>query len=467
MNVAIVGAGYVGLVTGLCLADRGHRVHCVDVDTDKVAQLTRGVLPLHEAGLPELLERHLSKRFFPSCDLSEAVNAADLTMVAVGTPFENGSISLRYVGEAAAAVGRVLARKSDYHVVVVKSTVVPGTTDRFVRQLLEDASGKRCGVDFGLGMNPEFLREGQAVEDFQAPDRIVLGAVDQRSLDAMARLYQDFAGVSLICTNPNTAEMIKYASNALLATLISFANEIGNLCSAATDVDVVDVLEAVHMDKRMSAVAPDGRRLVPAITSYLRAGCGFGGSCFPKDLRALVHWGEENHRSVSLLTAVLETNERQPSEIVGLLKRHFANLKGVRIAVLGLAFKPGTDDIRESPALPVIRELMAEGARTVAYDPVAMPATRRLFKEGDIGYAPSLAEAIGDADAIVLITAWPEFEDVPRLLETGAMRPVVIDGRRMWDKQRIPRYEGIGLGRGPSGSDLRSEKQEHEMVEPL
>ncbi len=456
MNVSIVGAGYVGLVTGLCLADRGHHVRCLDVDDAKIARLAAGVLPIHEAGLEELLARHLGARFLPTSDVAEAMSDAEVTIIAVGTPFENGAISLRYVGEAAESIGRVLAAKSGYHVVVVKSTVVPGTTDDFVRPILERVSGKRSGVDFGLGMNPEFLREGEAVVDFQNPDRIVLGAIDDRSLGVMGRLYEDFRGVDVVRTNTKTAEMIKYASNALLATLISFSNEIANVCSVAADVDVVDVLGAVHLDKRITVAAADGTRVAPPITSYLKAGCGFGGSCFPKDLRALIRWGYEKDRPVDLLAAVLAINERQPAEIVRLLKKRFSALTGIRVGILGLAFKPGTDDIRESPALRVVRDLVAEGARVTAYDPVAMGAAKVVLSDLEVDYAPSLSEAICDTDAIVLITAWPEFLELPELLRGIGKSPVVIDGRRVLDKRRVLHYEGIGLSHAVESDSQKS-----------
>jgi UDPglucose 6-dehydrogenase len=454
MNVAIVGAGYVGLVTGLCLAERGHQVRCVDVDASKISQLERGVLPLHEAGVGELLARHLGNRFFPTLDVDDAVARSQITLIAVGTPFEDGAISLKYVGEAAAAVGVALARRPDYHVVVVKSTVVPGTTDDFVRPILERTSGKKCVTDFGLGMNPEFLREGEAVDDFFNPDRIVLGAVDGRTLTVMEELYCSFQGVTLIRTNPSTAEMIKYASNALLATLISFSNEIGNACVAANDVDVVDVLAAVHLDKRITSIDSQGNRIAPGITSYLKAGCGFGGSCFPKDLRALIRWGEEKKIGGHVLSAVLETNEQQPGQVISLLKRHFSSLRGVRVAVLGLAFKPGTDDIRESPALRVIRDLTMEGARVAAYDPVAVPATRRVLRPLAVEFATSLSDVLQAVDAVVLLTAWPEFQELPRLLSTFPQPPVVVDGRRVLDKNRVRRYEGIGLNRTSRSADL-------------
>jgi UDPglucose 6-dehydrogenase/GDP-mannose 6-dehydrogenase len=445
MNVCVVGAGYVGLVTALCFAERGHYVICVDVDAERIARLDGGVLPVYERGLDELLERHLGRRFVPTTNLTTAVHASELTIVAVGTPLEHSGISLRFIGEAARGIGGALRDKRVYHVVVIKSTVIPGTTSDFVRPILEEASRKQSGRDFGLGMNPEFLREGEAVDDFQNPDRIVIGAVDDRSLEMMTNLYADFAGVELIRTNTTTAEMIKYASNSLLATLISFSNEIGNLCSAAPDVDVVDVLDAVTRDKRISPIS-DGRRVIPPIVDYLRAGCGFGGSCFPKDVSALIQWGDEHNRPTRLLRAVLEGNHEQPAEMVRLLKKHFADLGRVRVAVLGLAFKAGTDDIRESPALRVIRDLVAEDARVIAYDPVAAVAARTVLGDTGIRYVSSAREAVIDAQAVLILTAWPEFQQLPETLETLANSPVVIDGRRTLNKKRLPRYEGIGLG---------------------
>ena len=446
MNIAIVGAGYVGLVTGLCLADRKHQVICVDLDAGRIAQLNRGVLPLHEPGLDELLGRCLGKHFFPSTDLADAVRRSDATLITVGTPLENDAISLRYVENAAAGIGKCLSSVARYHVVVVKSTVVPGTTEECVRPILESTSAKKCGVDFGLGMNPEFLREGEAVNDFQTPDRIVLGAIDERSFETMAGIYAAFKDAVVIRTNVRTAEMIKYASNALFATLISFSNEIGNFCAVEPGVDAVDVMSALHSDRRITTTAADGSRVVPALTSYLKAGCGFGGSCFPKDVRALIEWGSRRDRPARVLSAVLETNEKQPAEVLGLLKKHFPDLHGLRVAVLGLAFKPGTDDLRESPSLRVIARLLAEGAKVIAYDPVAAGPARVMIDSANVSYATSLAEATVNVDAVLLLTAWPEFEELPALLTESANPPVVVDGRRMLDKTRMRRYEGIGLG---------------------
>ena len=455
MNVAVVGAGYVGLVSGLCLADTGHSVICVDVDLARIAQLKRGVLPVHERGLDDLLRRCLRSTFFPSADVADAVRRSDITMITVGTPLENDAISLRFIEGAAAEIGKCLSSVNRYHVVVVKSTVVPGTTEECVRPILESASGQTCGVDFGLGMNPEFLREGEAVSDFQHPDRIVLGAIDDRTFDTMARMYDAFTDAPIIRTNVRTAEMIKYASNALFATLISFSNEIGNFCAVEPGVDALDVMAAVHADRRITTTTPDGSRIVPALTSYLKAGCGFGGSCFPKDVRALIAWGADRSRPARLLSAVLETNEEQPAEVLDLLKKHFTDLRELRVAVLGLAFKPGTDDLRESPSLRVIARLLAEGAQVVAYDPLAAASARVLINSKCVSYAASLGEATTNVDAVLLMTAWPEFERLPALLKASVNPPVVVDGRRMLDKTLLPRYEGIGLGaREPAAASV-------------
>jgi len=444
MHVSIVGAGYVGLVTGLCLADQGHQVTCIDIDADKIQRLTRGLLPIHEPGLGPLLEKHLGTRFFPTLDLEKAVRGSEVTMITVGTPVVNGAIDLSFIASASVAVGQALALKNSYHVVVVKSTVVPGTTDGLVRRLIEQGSGQQCGPDFGLGMNPEFLREGEAVGDFQHPDRIVIGANDQRARDVIAQLYAGYSA-DIISTNTRTAEMVKYASNALLATLISFSNEIGNLCTAAEGVDAVDVFNAVHLDRRISPMLEDGGRVTAGIAAYLKAGCGFGGSCFPKDVRALVHWGDEHHRSTRVLNAVLATNDRQPGETIAVLKRHFPRLAGLRIAVLGLAFKPDTDDVRFAPALIVIPQLLSEGAHVVAYDPIAASAAQAALGRIDVQYASTLEEALSSVDAVVLLTAWNEFRRIPDILDALGESPLVVDGRRILDKARITRYEGIGL----------------------
>jgi UDPglucose 6-dehydrogenase len=445
MKVSIIGTGYVGLVTGVCLAEKGHQVVCVDIDQTKVEKINQAIPPIYERGLEELLKKNINVNLRATTDLYRSVIETDISLIAVGTPFDGSEIDLTYVKGASYQIGEALRDKPAYHVIVVKSTVVPGTTDDVVRPILEEASGKKVGVDFGVGMNPEFLREGEAIQDFMFPDRIVLGGHDARSIDALVELYSVFAGVDRLQTNNKTAEMIKYASNSLLATMISFSNEIGNLCAALGGIDVVDVMKGVHLDKRVSPILPNGDRIVPAFTSYLEAGCGFGGSCFPKDVKALIAHGEKSGSPMWLLDAVIRVNKQQPQQVVSLLKSRFPSLQGVRIAVLGLAFKPGTDDMRESPAIPIVKELLAQDAGIKAYDPVANHEARKLFGNRQIVYCDDLAQTVEDVQAVVLLTRWEEFERIPELLATLNPQAVVIDGRRMLDKHSVTRYEGIGL----------------------
>jgi UDPglucose 6-dehydrogenase/GDP-mannose 6-dehydrogenase len=461
MKVSIIGTGYVGLVTGVCLAEKGHQVICVDVDQAKVDKINRAIPPIYELGLEELLKKNIHVNLEATTDLEEAVASTDLSLIAVGTPFDGTEIDLTYIKEASRQIGEALKDKTGYHIVVVKSTVVPGTTEGVVCPIIEKASGKQAGVNFGLGMNPEFLREGDAIRDFMSPDRIVLGGIDYRTHNALEELYAVFDGVDRLKTSPKTAEMIKYTANSLLATMISFSNEIANLCSALGGIDVVDVMKGVHLDKRLSPIMPDGSRIVPGFTTYLEAGCGFGGSCFPKDVKALIAHGEKAGQPMRLLDSVIRINKEQPYQVLQLLKKRFPSLKGIQTAVLGLAFKPGTDDIRESPSIPVIQGLLEQQAQVRAYDPKANGEARKLFEDTDVQVCKSIDQAVSGAQAVVLMTRWAEFESIPEMLANGHAtssgqttsagdwpadaQPVVIDGRRMLDKQSVAQYEGIGL----------------------
>jgi UDPglucose 6-dehydrogenase len=445
MNVSVIGTGYVGLVSGACLADKGHRVVCVDVDAAKVERINRGDPPIYEEGLEPMLRRNVGERLSATTDLRAAVLASDLSLIAVGTPFDGEEIDLGYVREASRQIGEALAQKDGYHVVVVKSTVVPGTTEEVVVPALEAGSGKHAGRDFGVGMNPEFLREGEAIADFMNPDRIVLGGIDERSIDVQESLYSVFEDVEIVRTSARTAEMIKYASNSLLATLISFSNEVGNLCARLGGIDVVDVMRGVHLDKRFSPIMPDGVRITPGFTTYLAAGCGFGGSCFPKDVRALISHGRKQGLPMRVLEATMAVNDSQPDEVLRLLSKNFPTLNGLSIAVLGLAFKPGTDDVRESPSLPLVRALQEQGARIRAFDPIARHEAERVIDSVGIEYCDSLEQAVQGVEAVILMTRWEEFAALPDLLSATDPQPVVVDGRRMLDRRRFARYEGIGL----------------------
>lgn len=445
MKVSVIGTGYVGLVSGVCLAEKGHKILCVDIDEEKVNKINHGIPPIYEKGLEELLRKNIHANLQATTDLHKAVAETEISLIAVGTPFDDEKIDLSYIEAVSRQIGKALKDKASYHTVVVKSTVVPGTTDEVVLPILEGASGKKAGTHFGVGMNPEFLREGKAIQDFMFPDRIVMGAIDKKSHDSLEELYSPFEGVDKLRTNNKTAEMIKYTSNSLLATVISFSNEIANLCAAIGDIDVVDVMKGVHMDKRLNPIMRNGKRIIPSFTTYIEAGCGFGGSCFPKDVKALIAHGKRAGKPMELLDAVMQVNARQPRQVISLLKKRFSSLRGLRIAILGLAFKPGTDDMRESPAIPVVRELLAQGAEINAYDPVAQREAQRLFGNNHIAYSDNLRQTVENVQAIVLLTRWEEFGKLPDLLVNLHPQPVVVDGRRMLDKTSIARYEGIGL----------------------
>ena len=445
MDISVVGTGYVGLVSGVCLAEKGHNVICVDVDQEKVDRINAGESPIHEKGIDSLLKKNIGSRLTATTDLADAVSRSSLTMIAVGTPFDGSAIDTSYIRSASNSIGAALRGKADFHTVVVKSTVVPGTTDSIVLPIVEQASGKRAGKDFGVSMNPEFLREGAAIGDFMDPDRIVYGGSDEKTLSMLDDLYSVFEDADKVRTTNKTAEMIKYTANSLLATMISFSNEIGNLCSELGEIDIVDVMRGVHLDRRLCPIMENGNRVVPAIATYLEAGCGFGGSCFPKDVQALVAHGQAAGQDMNILQSVMDLNHSQPLRLIDLLKKHYEPLEGKKVTVLGLAFKPGTDDMRESPSIPIIRALHGEGAGISAFDPIATDEARKVFEDIPIEYADSLDEAVQGSDAIVLVTIWDEFLPLPDIINSMSPSPLLVDGRRMFDKNSVPRYEGIGL----------------------
>lgn len=444
MRVAVIGAGYVGLVTSACLADAGHTVVCVDLDAAKVEAINARRPPIHEQGLARLLARTVTERLTATADLRGAVAASAVTFITVGTPFDGQRIDLAAVEQATAAVGEALHDAVGYPVVVVKSTVVPGTTDDVVVPLLERHSGKTAGKSIGVAMNPEFLREGQAIADFMHPDRIVLGIDDARTLAVLEELYAVLPGAPVLHTTRRTAEMIKYVSNALLATLVSFANEIADLCAEVDGVDAVDVMRGVKLDRRLNPVLPDGARVTPGVLDYLDPGCGFGGSCLPKDIHALTAFAADRGVPLRLLEQVVAVNDARPLAMIRLLRRHFTDLSGRRVAVLGLAFKPGTDDLRCSPALPIVHHLREAGARVAVYDPVVDARSLDGLWSASVDRCASLTDAVRSADAVLLVTRWPEFADLPRVLDDLGVTPLVVDGRRMLEAGSVPRYEGIG-----------------------
>ena len=449
MKLAVLGTGYVGLVSGVCLAAKGHDVTCVDLRAEVVAALNAGRPHIHERGLPELLREVLAAgRFRATLDLDAALDGARLVLVAVGTPSENGKIDLRFITEAARQLGEKIRVRREFLSVVIKSTVVPGTTDTVVRAALEQSSGKKLGEGFGLGMNPEFLREGEAVADFMGPDRVVLGHEDPATLAALQELYRPW-GCEQPAVNTRTAELIKYANNCLLATQISAVNELANLAAALGGVDIMDVMRGVHLDKRWNPLLPDGTRAAPQILSYLVPGCGFGGSCFPKDVQALRSQGEAAGLPMALLNAVLAINDAQPAQVPALLRRQWGgSVAGKKILVHGLAFKPDTHDVRESASLKIVADLLSGGAAAIAHDPIAAPNFRRAAPGLTVSYTEDWSAELATADAVVVATRWPEYGALiePGNLARLAGKPVV-DARRMFTPTDFPASAYLAIGR--------------------
>jgi len=437
MRIAIIGGtGYVGLTTAVCLAAKGHMVFCVGRSKEKIDRIRRGFPVIYERGLKNLMDEVLANRtLIASVDLVNAVRNSDVSFICVGTPSgDDGSIDLTQIRDAVKQVGSALRDKLGYHVVVVKSTVVPGTTEDVVLPILEKFSGKKVGIDFGVCMNPEFLREGRAVDDFMFPrdTGIVIGEFDRKSGDLVSEIYEDFDG-EILRTSIRVAEMIKYARNSCLAKDISFANEIANICQRL-GVDYLDVKKGMEMDARIG----EGR--------FFDAGAGFGGSCFPKDVNAIVAKAKEYGIVPLILESTLKVNQAQPHELVRLTKEVVgSSLRGRRIAVLGLAFKPGTDDVREAPSIRVINSLLREGCEIIVYDSKAVGNAKKIF--GDkVEYAEKAEEALRYADACVIVTEWPEFAN-PKLYTCMRGR-VIIDGRRVLNPAKLPSgfiYHAIGF----------------------
>ena len=429
MKVSIIGSGYVGSVSAACFAELGHEVICIDIDEEKVKQINAGIAPIWEEGLDELMQKHTQKTLIATSDYDYAVQNTDASFICVGTPSgEDGSIDLSIVKAASASLGRAIAKKDHYHVVVVKSTVVPETTEKVVLPIIEEHSGKKAGKDFGVAMNPEFLREGKAVYDFMHPDKIVVGAIDERSFFVVSELYRKL-DCEVTHTNPRTAEMIKYVNNSFLATKISFANEVGNICKQL-DIDTYEVMDAVGTDFRIER-------------QFLNCGAGFGGSCFPKDVKALIGKAKDIGYEPQLLRSVVGVNDKQPLKMVELLQNKLGDFKNKRIAVLGLAFKNDTDDIRESRSIPVIAELLRLEADIAAYDPMAEESMKKVFH--DVTYCKSAAQALEEAEGCLIMTEWTEFRKLDKEFDAMVNR-VVIDGRHLIDPKDISTdidYEGL------------------------
>ncbi len=430
MNIAVVGTGYVGLVSGACFADTGANVTCVDVDADKIERLKNGEIPIYEPGLDELVKKNFSAgRLKFTTDLSSVLDDVQIVFSAVGTPpDEDGSADLKYVLQVARTIGQNL---NHYVVVVTKSTVPVGTAKK-VRHTIEEELRKRgVDIEFDVASNPEFLKEGNAIKDFMSPDRVVVGVESEHAKKVLSKLYKPFLlnNFRVIFMDIPSAEMTKYAANSMLATRISFMNDIANLCERV-GADVNMVRAGIGADTRI------GRK-------FLYAGCGYGGSCFPKDVKALIKTADQNGYSMEVLKAVERVNEKQKSILFEKLQKAFdgQSLKGKTIAMWGLSFKPETDDMRESTALVMINLLLEAGCTVRAYDPVAMNECKRRI--GDkITYCRDMYDAVLDADALLLLTEWKEFR-LPTwgVIKKAMKRPLVIDGRNIFDIEELHENE--------------------------
>ncbi|MCQ4873761.1 UDP-glucose dehydrogenase family protein [Butyricimonas paravirosa] len=425
MKIAIVGTGYVGLVSGTCFSEMGVDVTCVDVNREKIEQLRRGIIPIYEPGLEEMVHKNVKAgRLHFTTDLVDVLDGVEVVFSAVGTPpDEDGSADLKYVLEVARTVG---CHMNKYLVVVTKSTVPVGTAVKVKDAIQAELDKRGESIEFDVASNPEFLKEGAAINDFMSPDRVVVGVASERAKEIMSRLYKPFmlSGDRMIFTDIPSAEMIKYAANSMLATRISFMNDMANLCELV-GADINMVRKGIGADSRI------GKK-------FLYAGCGYGGSCFPKDVKALIKTAEQNGYKMQVLKAVESVNERQKSVLFRKFMNHFGgDVKGKTVALWGLAFKPETDDMREAPALVLIDLLLNAGVNVKVYDPIAMDECRRRIGDKVI-YCKDMYEATVDVDALMLVTEWKEFRMPSWCVLKKAMQGyVLIDGRNIYDGQEL------------------------------
>ena len=439
MKLAFIGTGYVGLVTGVCMAELGHTVICADIDAKKIDMLNKNIMPIYELGLEELVRKNVKEgRMSFTTSIEEAMQSADAVFSAVGTPEDKitGQADMRYVYAVAETFGKSLGKSQNgYKVLVNKSTVPVGTADK-VREIVQQASGGN--TEFDIVSNPEFLREGAAIKDFLNPDRVVVGVGSEKAKAIMEKIYRPLAreGRPVIFTDIKSAEITKYASNAFLATKISFINEIAQFCEM-TGGNVKEVAKAMGYDTRIGS-------------RFLSAGIGYGGSCFPKDVQALIQTGKEYGHNFHILRAVDSVNDVQKLRPVEILLKHFSSLEGKKIAVWGLSFKPRTDDIREAPALIIIRELVQLGALVTAFDPVALENTKVALSDISLDYSSTSKEVLENADALIIMTEWDEFRSAEYAMIKQVMRGnVIIDGRNILDRKEAEAegfvYYGIGV----------------------
>ena len=445
MNITVVGTGYVGLVSGVCLAAVGHNITCVDVREEVVNNLNNRIPHIYENGLAELLDEVIEyDNFRATTNLYKALDNSNVVIVAVGTPSENGKIDLSQIKTVCTQIGEYIKTTDKFISVIIKSTVIPTTTDTFVKNIIEKSSGKKLG-EFGLGMNPEFLKEGDAINDFMKPDRVVIGFEDEATKQILEEIYSPW-GCLKICVNTRTAEMIKYTNNTLLACIISINNELANIATEIGDIDYNNVIDGVISDKRWSPTI-DGKIITPTITSYFTPGAGFGGSCFPKDVQAIRTQGEKLGLQMSVTNAVLKINDKQHRQVISSLLKKFDNLSDKKALLLGLSFKPETDDIRESSALKILDLLLIEEVKVIAHDPLAMEHTKKLFEDSNLSFTQTWISEIPSVDLIIIGTNWPEYKELKNHLSILKEQNIVLfDTKRLFKVDEMNDIEYLTFG---------------------
>lgn len=446
MNIGIIGAGYVGITTGICLADLGHRIHVYDIDEQKIGELQNKKMPFFESGLQNLLEKVIdAKSLTINSNLDEIIQNTDGCFVCVGTPTTQGQIDLTQITESIKAIANSINNynKNNY-IIIIRSTVIPTTT---ATQILPILKNKLSENNFGLCVAPEFLREGVALEDFMNPDKIVIGSSKKTDSLFVEEIFKSFKeNCEFIHTNYETAELIKYTNNAFFSTLISFSNEISNIAEKLPNVDPYQILDALISDKRITT-NHSNTKIIPTLASYLIPGCGFGGSCFPKDVKAILNFANTNKVETPLLKAVLEINNERPQKMVSLCESILKNLNNKKISILGLTFKPDTGDIRSSPALDAIKLFEEKGSKIFVFDPMIKKIPDALSNYQNCTISQTIEESLQDSDAALLFTTWQEFKNIDeKFLKKFMKNPIIIDGRGFLNQENFEKGTYFKIG---------------------
>ena len=447
MNISIIGTGYVGLTTGLCLAEKGHTITCYDINKSLTSKLNKGIPSFFEPGLKKLLKKQIKNKKFQIKHLSANTHFnSKAIIITVGTPSKKKKIDLMQIKKISIYLGKYLKNEKNFISIIFKSTIPPGTTDNIIKNILEKYSNKKLGK-FGLGMNPEFLREGQDIEDFMNPDRIVIGYEDSKTKLILKEIYKYWKCDKLF-VNSRTAEMIKYANNSILALQISAMNELSNISSSIGQIDIDKVISGVHLDKRWNPFLKKKKRQKPEILNYLIPGCGFGGSCFPKDLEALISIAKQKKIKSNLFKEVLNVNKNQPYEIIKILKQHTSNLNNKKFMVLGLSFKQNTDDIRDSISVKIINLLKSYKVKIFAHDPVAIENAKKIIKnKKNVFFIKNWQKKIANVDILLLFTKWDEYKKLLIKNNSNKLKnKILFDARRMFKKKNFPKSIYLTVG---------------------